>query len=149
MKIGDNYGEIDTETGEHTSVSEMERKMHEKAEEEYVVEAAAFEAETTAQAEIEAEESRIVRIIPSTNLNPKRELSAGEMARYEREYLDYVDWVAKAITEKFPGVGENTYAVILEKMVSPMEYFLRNVIAVEEREMREKEKARKFGGDEK
>lgn len=77
---------------------------------------------------------KIVRIVPSTNLNPKRELTESELHKYEMAYFDYVEGVGRKINERWPQITPEQHALVLEKTISPLEYWLREAVGIEARE---------------
>jgi len=75
---------------------------------------------------------KIVRVVPSTNLNPKRELTEEELNKYEMAYFDYVEGVGRKINERWPTISPEQHAVLIERMISPFVYWLQAEIGIEE-----------------
>jgi hypothetical protein len=71
----------------------------------------------------------IVRIVAANGLTPRTELTREELERYELEYLYEVARLSRMITSK--GIGGSDRELVLEKMVSLFEYWLRDKLACE------------------
>jgi hypothetical protein len=69
----------------------------------------------------------VVRIVAANGLTPRTELTKEELERYEDNYLQEVARLYYMITNK--GVAGHDRELILEKMLSPFEYWLRDKLA--------------------